>query len=67
MSHTFIPSTQHVGGRGKRTSDVMASLVYNASTKMARATHRETLSQKTNINKQKKKERDWGVNNQHLL
>jgi hypothetical protein len=42
-----------LGGRGRRISEFEASLVYRVSSRTARATHRETLSQK-----KEKKERE---------
>jgi hypothetical protein len=41
----------NLGGRGRRISEFKASLVYKVSSRTARL-YRETLSQKTKINKQ---------------
>jgi hypothetical protein len=40
---------QHLGGRGRQISKFGASLVYRVSSRTARATKRETLSQKNKI------------------
>jgi hypothetical protein len=45
--HTFNP--QHLGGRGRLISEFKASLVYRVSSRIARATQRNPVSE----NKQK--------------
>jgi hypothetical protein len=47
--HAFNPEC---GGRGRRISELEASLIYKVSSRTARAIYRETLSRKT---KQKNK------------
>jgi hypothetical protein len=43
-----------LGGRGRQISEFEASLVYKASSRIARATQRETLSRKTKKQPNKK-------------
>ena len=44
---------QHLGGRGRRISKFEASLVYRVSSRTARATERNLVSNKTKQNKTK--------------
>jgi hypothetical protein len=48
-------SSQHLGGRGRRISEFEARLVYTVSSRTARATQRNTVSEKQNKTKQNKK------------
>jgi hypothetical protein len=48
-------SSQHSGGRGRRISEFEASLVYKVSSRTARATQRNPVSEK-----KKKKKLTWG-------
>jgi hypothetical protein len=48
-------SSQHLGGRGRWTSELEASLVYRVSSRTARATQRNSvLKNKTKTNQTKK-------------
>jgi hypothetical protein len=44
VAHTFNP--EHSGGRGRRISEFEASLVYRVSSRTARATQRNPVSEK---------------------
>jgi hypothetical protein len=52
-----------LGGRGRRISEFEASLVYKMSSRTARATQRNPVSekQKQQTNKQTNKQRGWRV------
>jgi hypothetical protein len=41
-----MPLTQHLGGRGRRISEFKTSLVYKVSSRTARATQRNPVSEK---------------------
>jgi hypothetical protein len=45
-----------LGGRGRQISEFEASLVYKVSSRTARTTQRNPVSEKTKTNKQTKKE-----------
>jgi hypothetical protein len=47
--------SQHSGGRGRRTSEFKANLVYRVSSRTARATQRNPVSKKQKPNKNKNK------------
>ena len=53
VTHACNPST--LGGRGRRISELEASLVYRVSSRTARATQRNPVLKKANPNKQTKK------------
>jgi hypothetical protein len=47
-----MPLIPHLGGRGRRISELKASLVYRVSSRTARATQRNPASKKLNKTKQ---------------
>jgi hypothetical protein len=53
--------SQHLGGRGRRTSEFEASLVYRVSSRTARDTQRNPISNKTNKTKQNKTKQKKGL------
>ena len=56
VAHTFNPST--LGGRGRRISELEASLVYRVSSRTARATQRNhVLKDQKKEKKKKRKEK----------
>jgi hypothetical protein len=50
VAHTFDPS-KHLGGRGRRISELEASLIYKVSSRTAMATQRNPVSEKTKTKK----------------
>jgi hypothetical protein len=47
-----VSESQHLGGRGRWTSEFEASLVYKVSSRTARATQRNPVSKKTTTKKE---------------
>ena len=58
VAHTCNPST--LGGRGRRISEFEANLVSRVSSRRARATQRNPVSEKQ-TNKQTNKQKEWEV------